>query len=480
MNFSELGRVIEQLGKDRGIKKEFIVGAIEQAFLVTARKKFGIQGEYEARYNEADGEVEIYQYKNVVEKVRDGIIEIEFDAAKKLDEDCEVGDQLGLKIENPGFSRVDIQTAKQIIFQKVRDAERDILFSEFKHREGDLVTGIARRFEKGNVVIDLGKSDAILPKKEIIFGESFKPGDRIQAYLSEVVMTNRGPEIRLTRTSPMFLVKLFEVEVPEIAEGTIVVKAAAREPGHRAKIAVTSQDRDIDPVGACVGMKGSRVQNIVNELQGEKIDIVRWNEDSETFARAALAPAEIQSVSLNHEDHTLDVIVEDDQLSLAIGKRGQNVRLAAMLTGWKINIISKAKLQERVKLAVENLVQLSNISEATAQVLVQKGVMSIIDLAAATPEDIARYLGKSVADAKAMIETAAAGLEDENIKSDLSEEAEIISASAVPNQAGFKRSDRSDSGAIATGTSAVKKDGGDKFSEAERRLREELAAFKLK
>ena len=480
MNFSELGRVIEQLGKDRGIKKEFIVGAIEQAFLVTARKKFGIQGEYEARYNEADGEVEIYQYKNVVEKVRDGIIEIEFDAAKKLDEDCEVGDQLGLKIENPGFSRVDIQTAKQIIFQKVRDAERDILFSEFKHREGDLVTGIARRFEKGNVVIDLGKSDAILPKKEIIFGESFKPGDRIQAYLSEVVMTNRGPEIRLTRTSPMFLVKLFEVEVPEIAEGTIVVKAAAREPGHRAKIAVTSQDRDIDPVGACVGMKGSRVQNIVNELQGEKIDIVRWNEDSETFARAALAPAEIQSVSLNHEDHTLDVIVEDDQLSLAIGKRGQNVRLAAMLTGWKINIISKAKLQERVKLAVENLVQLSNISEATAQVLVQKGVMSIIDLAAATAEDIARYLGKSVADAKAMIETAAAGLEDENIKSDLSEEAEIISASAVPNQAGFKRSDRSDSGAITTGTSAVKKDGGDKFSEAERRLREELAAFKLK
>ncbi len=480
MNFSELGRVIEQLGKDRGIKKEFIVGAIEQAFLVTARKKFGIQGEYEARYNEADGEVEIYQYKNVVEKVRDGIVEIEFDAAKKLDEDCEVGDQLGLKIENPGFSRVDIQTAKQIIFQKVRDAERDILFSEFKHREGDLVTGIARRFEKGNVVIDLGKSDAILPKKEIIFGESFKPGDRIQAYLSEVVMTNRGPEIRLTRTSPMFLVKLFEVEVPEIAEGTIVVKAAAREPGYRAKIAVTSQDRDIDPVGACVGMKGSRVQNIVNELQGEKIDIVRWNEDSETFARAALAPAEIQSVSLNHEDHTLDVIVEDDQLSLAIGKRGQNVRLAAMLTGWKINIISKAKLQERVKLAVENLVQLSNISEATAQVLVQKGVMSIIDLAAATPEDIARYLGKSVADAKAMIETAAAGLEDENIKSDLSEEAEIISASAVPNQAGFKRSDRSDSGAIATGTSAVKKDGGDKFSEAERRLREELAAFKLK
>ncbi len=471
MNFSELGRVIEQLGKDRGIKKDVVVGAIEQAFLVTARKKFGIQGEYEARYNEEDGEVEIFQYKNVVDKVRDSIVEIDFESAKKLDEDCEVGDQLGLKIENPGFSRVDIQTAKQIIFQKVRDAERDILFAEFKHREGDLVTGIARRFEKGNVVIDLGKSDAVLPKREIIFGEAFKPGDRIQAYLSDVVMTNRGPEIRLTRTSPMFLVKLFEIEVPEIADGTIEVKAAAREPGYRAKIAVTTKDRDIDPVGACVGMKGSRVQNIVNELQGEKIDIVRWNEDTETFARAALAPADIQSITLNHDEHTLDVIVEDDQLSLAIGKRGQNVRLAAMLTGWKINIISKAKLQERVKLAVENLIQLSNISEATAQVLVQKGVMSIVDLAAATPEEIARYLGKSVADAKAMIEIASSALEDENIKTDLDENAEIISASAIPNQSGFKKAERSET-----------KQGDDvtKFSEAERRLREELAAFKLK
>jgi transcription termination/antitermination protein NusA len=474
VNFSELGRVIEQLGKDRGIKKEFIVGAIEQAFLVTARKKFGIQGEYEARYNEDDGEVEIFQYKNVVDNVRDSIKEIEFSAAKKLDEDCEIGDQLGLKIENPGFSRVDIQTAKQIIFQKVRDAERDILFSEFKHREGDLVTGIARRFEKGNVVIDLGKSDAILPKKEIIFGESFKPGDRIQAYLSDVVMTNRGPEIRLTRTSPMFLVKLFEVEVPEIADGTIEVKAAAREPGHRAKIAVTTKDRDIDPVGACVGMKGSRVQNIVNELQGEKIDIVRWNEDTETFARAALAPAEIQSVTLNHDDHTLDVIVEDDQLSLAIGRRGQNVRLAAMLSGWKINIISKAKLQERVKLAVENLTQLATVSEAVAQVLVQKGVMSIVDLSATTAEDVSRYLGKSLDDSRALVESASAALEDENIKTDLDENAEIISASAVPNQSGFKRREGAGSSPQHKG------DDVSKFSEAERRLREELAAFKLK
>lgn len=471
MNFSELARVIEQLGKDRGIKKEIIIGSIEQAFLVTARKKFGIQGEYEARYNEGDGEVEIYQYKNVVEKVRDGIVEIEYNEAKKLDEECELGDQLGIKIDNPGFSRVDIQTAKQIIFQKVRDAERDILFAEFKHREGELVTGIARRFEKGNVVVDLGKADAILPKKEIIFGEAFKPGDRIQAYLSEVVMTSRGPEIRLSRTSPMFLVKVFENEVPEIMDGTIEIKAAAREPGYRAKVAVWTADRDIDPVGACVGMKGSRVQNVVNELQGEKIDIVRFNEDTETFARESLRPAEIQSIMMNHADHTLDVIVEDDQLSLAIGRRGQNVRLAAMLTGWKINIISKSKLQERVKLAVENLMQLAGLNESTAQVLVQNGVMSIIDLSASEADLVARISGKTSVDAKALIAQAAAALENPDIKSDIEMEGEIISASAVPQNNALVRRDRAGAPAVP---------GTDKFSEAEKRLREELAAFKLK
>lgn len=471
MNFSELARVIEQLGKDRGIKKEIIIGAIEQAFLVTARKKFGIQGEYEARYNEGDGEVEIYQYKNVVDKVRDGIVEIDYTEARKLDEECELGDQLGIKIENPGFSRVDIQTAKQIIFQKVRDAERDILFSEFKHREGELVTGIARRFEKGNVVVDLGKADAILPKKEIIFGEAFKPGDRIQAYLSEVVMTSRGPEIRLSRTSPMFLVKIFENEVPEILDGTIEIKAAAREPGYRAKVAVYTADRDIDPVGACVGMKGSRVQNVVNELQGEKIDIVRYNEDVETFARESLRPAEIQSIMMNHNDHTLDVIVEDDQLSLAIGRRGQNVRLAAMLTGWKINIISKSKLQERVKLAVENLMQLDGINEATAQVLVQNGIMSIIDMSATEPELIARISGKNINDAKALVKLASEALENPDIKSDIEMEGEIISASAVPQPNAIIRKDKS-------GMPSAPQI--DKFSEAEKRLREELAAFKLK
>ncbi|MFA6239218.1 MAG: transcription termination factor NusA [Bacteriovorax sp.] len=467
-NFSELGRMIETLGKDRGIDKRVVVKAIEQAFLVTARKKYGIQGEYETRYNDTEDEIEIYQYKNVVENVKDPIIEITINEARNLDEAVEVGDQLGIRIENPNFTRVDVQTARQIIFQKVRDAEREILFSDFKHREGELVTGIARRYERGNVIVDLGKSDAILSRKELIPGENFKTGDRIQAYLSEVVMTNRGPEIRLSRTSPMYLVKLFEVEVPEILDGNIEIKSAAREPGQRAKIAVYTSDKDIDPVGACVGMKGSRVQNVVNELQGEKIDIVRWNSDIETFARAALAPSEITNIQVDHNNYSMDVVVEEDQLSLAIGRRGQNVRLAAMLTGYKINIISKTKLQEKIKKAVENLLQISTVSDARAQMLVQNGIMSIGDLAALDAETLAGIVHGNVPDAENILRDTHEAIE-KGLISLADDEEELVSASAVPAYKGMLEKHKEDKG-----------DGKDKFSEAERRLREELAAFKLK
>lgn len=466
--FSELGRVIEQLGKDRGIERDIVIKAIEQAFLVTARKKFGIQGEYETRYNQSDDDIEIFQYKNVVDAVRDPIVEIGLKDARELDEDVEVGDQLGIKIENPNFTRVDVQTARQIIFQKVRDAEREILFSEFKHRETELVTGIARRYERGNIIVDLGKADAILPRREVIPGENFKPGDRIQAYLSEVVMTNRGPEIRLSRTSPLFLVKLFEVEVPEIQDGTIEIKSAAREPGQRAKIAVVSVDKDIDPVGACVGMKGSRVQNVVNELQGEKIDIVKYSPDIETFARAALAPSEISNIQMDHEENTMDVVVEEDQLSLAIGRRGQNVRLAAMLTGYRINIISKSKLQEKIKKAVELLLQIPSVSDARAQVLVQHGIMAIGDLVSLAGEELAAMLNIEESEAQKIIDEATKGIEDGSINLDSEEEDELVSASAVPAYRGLlEREDRDE-------------DDKDKFSDAERRLREELAAFKIK
>ena len=468
MSFSELSRAIEALGKERGVEKNVVIKAIEQAFLVTARKKYGLQGEYETKYNEEENDIEIYQYKNVVESVRDPIVEISLEDAKSCDGETAVGDQLGIRLESGDFGRVDMQTTRQIIFQKVRDAEREILFSEYKHKEGELVTGIARRYERGNIIVDLGKADAILPRREVISGEAFKTGDRIQAYLSEVVMTKRGPEIRLSRTSPMFLVKLFEIEVPEIQDGTIEVKSAAREPGYRAKIAVLSTDKDIDPVGACVGMKGSRVQNVVNELQGEKIDIVKWSDDLETFSRAALAPADITNIMIDRESFTIDVVVEEDQLSLAIGRRGQNTRLAAMLTGYKVNIISKSKLQEKIRRSVENLVQIPSVADTTAQILVQSGIQAIGDLAAIEAGDLARIIDVTEEDAQKIIDDTLNAIEEGKIELQ-PEEDELIAASAVPPYTG-----------ILEKAQGSEKDQKDKFSEAERRLREELASFKLK
>ncbi len=470
MNFSEIGRVIEALGKDRGIDRDIVIRAVEQAFLVTARKKYGIQGEYETRYNPDEDSIEIYQYKNVVDEVRDPIVEITLSEAHELDEDAEVGDQLGIRIENPNFTRVDVQTARQIIFQKVRDAEREILFSEFKDKVGELVTGIARRYERGNIIVDLGKADAVLSRREVIPGEQFKTGDRIQAFLSDVVMTNRGPEIRLSRTSPMFLVKLFEVEVPEIQDGTIVIKSAAREPGQRAKIAVISADKEIDPVGACVGMKGSRVQNVVNELQGEKIDIVKWSDDLDTFARAALAPAEIGNIMIDHDEKQLDVVVEEDQLSLAIGRRGQNVRLAAMLSGYKVNIISKSKLQEKIHKSVENLLQIDGITDARAQVLVQGGVTAIGDLTVMDIDTLSGILEIDSSEAQTLLDNTMKAIESGSVNLQPEEEEELVSASATPQYVGI----------LSKGGEETDEEGTDKFSDAERRLREELAAFKLK
>jgi len=474
--FTELGRMIEAISKDRGIERSVVIHALEQSFLITIRRKFGLQGEYEVRYNEAEDKVDIFQYKTIVESPKDIVTEISLNEAKALDPSVVLGDQIGFVIKEPNFTRVDVQTVRQVIFQKVRDAEREILFSEFKHREGEIIAGIIRRYEKGNVIVDLGKSDAVLPKREIIPGENFKTGDRVSAYLSDVVMTIRGPEIRLSRTSPLFLVKLFEMEVPEIQDGSIEIKSAAREPGQRAKIAVYTEDRDIDPVGACVGMKGSRVQNIVNELQGEKIDIVRWSEDMPSFVKAALAPAEIVNVVSDSDQKSLDVIVDDDQLSMAIGRRGQNVRLAAMLTGLSINIISRVKLQEKVNRAVESLIQVSSLNDALAQILVQNGLTSVQDVSGSTVEEIQQILSVEEDFARRVITDAKLALTEGKVKASLEEESEIISAQARPEYSGIEL------------TESLKKDkdqgnnpeGKQKFLQAEKRLREELAAFKLK
>jgi len=415
MKPSELSRVIEAVGKDRGIKKEIIISALEQAVLMAAQKKFGPTAVLEAHYNNDTGEIDLFQFKKVVSsepEMLDEAEEIELQEARKLDPEAVIGDELGIKVEGAGFGRIDAQTAKQVIFQKVRDAEREIIYNEYIHRKGEIITGIARRIERGNLVIDLGKTDALLPRTEIIPGEQFKPGDRVQAYLAEVSLTTRGPQLYLTRTAPKYLMKLFEMEVPEIREGIVEIKLCAREPGARSKIAVFSKDRDVDPVGACVGMKGIRVQNVIQELKGEKIDIIPWSDNSVMFVRAALAPAEISSVRMDERNRTMEIMVEDDQLSLAIGRKGQNVRLAAQLTGWRLDIISKSKLQKRTSEAIFNLQHIEGVTETIAQGIYQAGFVNVRQVAESSIETLQKIPGYDSVEAASSLKERAAAVVD--------------------------------------------------------------------
>ncbi len=396
MNASELTRVIESVGKDRGIKREIIISALEQAVLMAAQKKYGATAILEAHYNNDSGEIDLFLFKKVVEsepEMLEESEEIDIADAHKLDPEAQIGDEIGIKVDAPSFGRIDAQTAKQVIFQKVRDAEREIIYNEYIHRKGEIITGIARRIERGNLVIDLGKTDALLPRQEIIPNEQFRPGDRVQAYLSDVALSTRGPQLYLSRTSPRYLMKLFEVEVPEIREEIVEIKHCVREPGARAKIAVISNDRDVDPVGACVGMKGIRVQNVIQELKGEKIDIIPWSDNPVIFVRSALAPAEISSVRVDERNKTMEIMVEDDQLSLAIGRKGQNVRLAAQLTGWRLDIISKSKLSKRTSDATFNLQHIDGVNETLAQAIYQAGYMNVRQVAEAPLESLMKVPG---------------------------------------------------------------------------------------
>jgi N utilization substance protein A len=447
MNTSELARVIESVGKDRGIKREIIISALEQAILSAAQKRYGPNAVLEAHYNSETGEIDLFLFKKVVEsepEMLEESEEINIDEARVLDPECNIGDELGVKVEGPGFGRIDAQTAKQVIFQKVRDAEREIIYNEFIHRKGEIITGIARRVERGNLIIDLGKTDAVLPRTEIIPGEIFKPGDRVQAYLSDVAHTTRGPQIYLSRTSPKYLAKLFEVEVPEIRDGIVEIKLCAREPGARAKIAVISKDRDVDPVGACVGMKGIRVQNVIQELRGEKIDIIPWSDNPVMFVRSSLAPAEISSVRLDERTKAMEIMVEDDQLSLAIGRRGQNVRLASQLTGWKLDIISKSKLQKRTADVIFGLKHIEGIQETMAHSIYGAGYLSVRQVAEASIEALQKIPGYESAEAAQKLQEGAAAVADK---------VEAVMASMAP-------------------APAIEAAGNDAKSQAEARLRE--------
>ena len=388
---SNLNFIIDQVGKDRGVDRKVIIEALEQAVLTASRKKYGHQGEIEVRYNEEAGEVELFQFKQVVEEVTNPATEISLEEARELDSEAEIGDSLGVKLDTD-FGRIGAQTAKQVIIQKVRDAERENIYAEFKDRKGDVVSGVVQRIEKGNVFVTVGRAEAILYGKEQIPGEVYRQGERLRAYILDVQKNSKGPQIFLSRTHPGFLIKLFEMEVPEIAQGIIKVISAAREPGERAKIAVYSSDRDVDPVGACVGMRGSRVQNVVQELRGERIDIIPWTQDQAKYVCNALAPAKISKVYIDEENRHIEVVVADDQLSLAIGKKGQNVRLASKLTGWKIEIKSESKMEKLSSEVLERFKNIPNLGDVASRILYNEGFRSLDDLAESSSDQLAKIL----------------------------------------------------------------------------------------
>lgn len=394
--FKGLNREVEQIAKDKGIDKKVIIEAIQSAFLSAAKKKFGDLKEIEAQFNEIDEEIELFEFLKVVEKVADPLHEIGFEQAKQHDPECELGDTIGLKMNSEELGRIAAQTAKQVIIQKIREAETDIIFDEYKDRKGTLIAGIVRRMERRNLIIDLGRTEAILPYNEQVPREHFRPGDRIQTYVLDIVRGAKGAEIIVSRAHPGLLVKLFANEVPEIYEGIVTIESAAREPGGRAKIAVATKDSEVDPVGACVGMKGSRVQAVVQELRGEKIDIVPWSPDPARYACKAIAPAEVSRVILDEQNKSMELIVADDQLSLAIGKKGQNVRLAAKLTGWKIDIHSESKMKEAAEAGKTSLTSIEGIGENLADLLYNQGINSPEALIQHSPEQIAEITGLNI------------------------------------------------------------------------------------
>lgn len=412
---TELSRVMDSVCKDKGIEKGEIVSAVEEAVLSAAQKLFRMQDkekELEVHFNEDDGDVELFEFKTVVEDIADPDMEISLDEAVKLDPEAELGDQIGVKI-NPDFTRIAIQNAKQKILQSIKEAEGKVIYEEFKNRKGELISGIVRRVERKNIIVDLGRTEAILPPEQQVPREYYKPKERLRAILYEIKETKRGPQLILSRSHRDFVRKLFESEVPEIGDQIVSIKAIARDPGGRTKIAVTSNDTDVDPVGACVGMRGARVQNVIQELKGEKIDIVPWSSDAARFACNALSPARVSKVIIDDDNKSMEIIVNDDQLSLAIGRRGQNVRLASQLCEWKIDIKTESQVKREQQDVVTLLMSLPNVKEVTANLLYGEGFHKLEDIAFADPETLVKSAGlKSEEDALKLQTAARIALKD--------------------------------------------------------------------
>jgi len=398
----ELLQVADAVAREKNIDREIVIAAMEEAIQKAGRSKYGYDHDIRALIDRKTGEIALFRYRLVVEAFNPETPELEpqqilLKPAQKIKPDAQLGEYIIDKLPPLDFGRIAAQTAKQVIFQKVRDAERERLYEEYKDRIGEIVSGVVKRVEYGNVTVDLGRGEAFLRRNDALPREHFKNGDRVRAYIYDVRREARGPQVFLSRTHADFLAKLFKQEVPEIYDGIIEIKAVARDPGSRAKIAVISHDGSIDPVGACVGMRGSRVQAVVGELQGEKIDIIPWSHDTATFIVNALAPAEVTKVVMDEDNRRLDVVVPDDQLSLAIGRRGQNVRLATQLSGWNIDIMTEAEETERrqseLKTRSALFIEAMDVDEVIAHLLVVEGFASIEDIVETSNEELGRIEG---------------------------------------------------------------------------------------
>ena len=411
MMISDLERLVDTIISEKNIPRDVVVQILESAMVAAARKKFGDAREIEAEYNQELGEVELFEFRKVAAEITDDDVEMTLEEGRELDPECELGDWLGQKLEVDALGRIAAQTAKQVIIQKIRDAERELTFNEFKDRKGELIAGIVRRFEKGNIIVDLNRAEAILPRREQVPTETYRPGDRVQAYVLDITRATRQPQVVLSRSHPGLLEKLFELEVPEIYEGIVRIEACAREPGHRAKIAVSSTDPDVDPVGACVGLKGSRVQAVVSELRGEAIDIIPWHPDPARFIVHAIAPAQVARVYINEASHTMELVVPDDQLAKGIGRRGQNVRLAAQLTNWRIDIYSESKHGEMLESARREIMRIDVLDDFQIDTLVRSGFQSAQEIADADAGEISAILDIDDEAAESIVQAADAVVE---------------------------------------------------------------------
>ena len=457
MATSQLRQQIDQISREKNINPEVIIAAIEDAILTASKKYYKGAEDLRSRFNDETGLIEVFAVKQIVENVEIPETQITLQEAQTIIPEAEVGQEIEFPKPTDMLGRIAAQTAKQVIFQKVREAERDNVFAEYSNRVGEVLNGIIKRQEMGDFVVDLGRAEALLPRKEQSRAETYQTGDRVRVAIVKVLKAAKGPQVVVSRTDPALLVKLFEMEVPEIYDGTVQIRGCVREAGERAKVAVFSRERDVDPVGACVGMKGTRVQSIIRELRGEKIDIVEWNDDPTGFVVNALSPAKVSRVSvLDEEQKIMEVVVEDKQLSLAIGKKGQNVRLAAKLVGWRIDIKSEEEKRQEVEQEMARMARIVDelkslephgVPERIVQKLIDAGVQGVTHIVEMTEENLQTIEGIGEKTAEKIREAAALAKVDWDARD--AEENARIEAQRVAEEAAFAAEQAAEQAAAA-------------------------------